>query len=102
MTYEVLVKQKDSRYVAVALGVPGVSAEATTRLGAIQQVSDALEAYLADSEIVMVDVATHIAVPERKPISHFIGMWSHDEQFEQFLKKVDLHRDAVDADSSQP
>ena len=102
MTYDVLVRQKDSHYVAVALGMPEVSAEAPTRQDAIQRVSDALEAYLANSEIVTIDVAAHIVAPERKSLNEFIGMWSDDEQFDMFIEQINLNRVAIDANPDLP
>ena len=102
MTYDVLVKQKESTYLAVALGLPGITAEAATRQDAIQRVSDAVEAYLTDSEIVQIEVFGGHGKAKHKPLSQFIGMWATDPQFEQVLEHIKQHRDSVDDDVTKP
>ncbi len=101
MTYEVLVKQKNATYVAVALGLPGIAVEAATRQDAIQRVSDAVEAYLTDSEIVQIEISTGNNKAFRKPLSQFIGMWASDPQFEQVLEHIQQQRAVVDSDPAQ-
>ncbi len=101
MTYEVLVKQKNATYVAVALGLPGITVEAATRQDAIQRVSDAVEAYLTDSEIVQIDISAGNSRGIRKPLSHFIGIWASDPQFEQVIEYIQQRRTVVDMDSAQ-
>ena len=101
MTYDVLVKQTENRYLAVALGYPNVAAEAQTRSDAIRQVSDAVAAFIANSEIVQIELPKSSNFLPRKSLSSLSGMWSDDETFDDFVRVMKQHRDQLNADPRQ-
>ena len=99
MTYNVLVKQSNSRFMAIVLGLPQVIVEATTRQDAIQKAHDAAVTFMADSEIVQIDVGKSTIAT--RSLSSFAGMWADDETFDDFLLAMKQYRAELNSDPAQ-
>jgi hypothetical protein len=99
MTYNVLVKQSNSRFMAIVLGLPQVMVEATTRQGAIQKAHDAAVKFMADSEIVQIEVGKPTIAS--RPLASFAGMWADDETFDDFALAMKQYRAVLNSDSAQ-
>ena len=100
MTVDVLVRREPKgRYRATVLGWPECTVSAPSREEAIERTRQSLVNLLAEAEIIQLDVETH---PASSALAQFVGMWSDDETFDQFVASMETSRRQVDADESQP
>jgi predicted RNase H-like HicB family nuclease len=92
MLYTVLVRSHPSNgYTASALAFPGQEVKAATREEALAQIRQAIEALLAEGEVVEVDVS----VPRPLIASSYsdtFGMFQDDPTFDDFIKEVQKYR----------
>ena len=98
MTYDVLIRQTDGRFVATVLGLPDCTVEAPTRAEAIRRAQVAAAHLISEGELVRIEVAP-LAPP--RPLASFAGMWSDDETFDEFVAAVAAYRQEVNAEASQ-
>lgn len=94
MTYEVILRKKDNKYIARVRDWPELIIEENTREAAISQIKEQLVEYLSHPpEVVHIDLKT---TAETNPWLKFAGMWVDDPTWEDFLAEVEAYRRQVD------
>ncbi len=94
MTYEVILRKKDNKYIARVRDWPELMIEENTREAAISQIKEQLVEYLSHPpEVVHIDLET---TAETNPWLKFAGMWADDPAWEDFLAEVETYRRQVD------
>jgi len=95
MTYEVILRKKQHKYVARVRDWPEVVIEEDTREAAITQIKEQLAAYLRQApEVIHIDLES--VVTAEHPWLQFAGMWADDPTWEDFLTEVAAYRAQVD------
>jgi hypothetical protein len=94
VTYEVILRKKDDRYIARVRDWPELVIEENTREAAITQIKEQLVEYLSQPpEIIQIDLEP---VAETNPWLKFAGMWTDDSTWEEFLAEVEAYRQEID------
>jgi predicted RNase H-like HicB family nuclease len=94
MTYDVILRKKDDRYIARVRDWPELIVEEDTREAAIIQMKTELVEYLNQPpEIVQIDLEPEASV---NPWLKFAGMWANDSTWDDFLAEVDTYRREID------
>ena len=99
MTYDVLVKRTNGRFMATVLGLPDCTVEAPTRAEAIRRARAAAAKFVAEGELVQIEVAP---LTPARPLSAFVGIWADDETFDEFVSAMATYRRDIEADPTQP
>jgi predicted RNase H-like HicB family nuclease len=86
MEYSVVVRpEAENKYVAQALAIPEIKAEAATEAEAVEQVSQALQQWLASAKVVQVSVP---APQNHNPWLEAFGRSADDPDFEDFVEEL--------------
>ncbi len=94
MTYDVILRKKDDRYVARVRDWPEVVVEENTREAAISQIKTQLGEYLNNPpEIVQIDLDQ---TAKENPWLKFAGMWADDPTWGEFMAEVEAYRQEID------
>lgn len=100
MQYQVFIQsQADHSYVAAVIGMPDCIVEGQTKEEAIAKVKAALEARLAQGEVVTIEVEPPNE-PESHPLLKHFGRFRDDSTFEDFQEKVAEYRRQLDEDNA--
>ncbi|MDH3600340.1 MAG: hypothetical protein OEU26_11940 [Candidatus Tectomicrobia bacterium] len=95
MTYDVILRKKQNKYVARVRDWPEVIIEGDSREAAITEVKALLSAYLSHpSEIIQIDLEPNAS--EQHPWLQFAGMWSDDPTWDEFEAEVKSYRQETD------
>lgn len=99
MTYEVILRKKDDRYIARVRDWPELVIEEDTREAAITHIKEELVEYLTQPpEVIQIDLEPVI---ETNPWLKFAGMWADDPTWEEFLAEVEAYRREIDESSPE-
>ena len=94
MTYDVILRKKDNKYVARIRDWPELVVEESTRDAALSQMKAQLVEYLSNPpEIVKIDVDPQ---GQENPWLRFAGMWADDPTWDEFVAEVDTYRQEID------
>ena len=92
MPYDVFLKRvSESRYQATAMAFPDCAVVGSSREEALAKVRCAIRAYLAEGEIVRVEIDE-----PQHPLLRFAGMFADDPTFDDFLSEIETYRREVD------
>ena len=95
MTYEVILRKKQNKYIARVRDWPEVVIEEETREAAITQIKQHLTAYLSQPpEVVQIELEP--VVPVEHPWLQFAGMWADDSTWDDFVTEVVAYRQQRD------
>ena len=101
MQYQVLVEiQADNAYIASIIGMPDCVAEGRTREEAIVNAKAALEARLAQGEIVTIEVEPTSFNGRNNPWLKNFGRFKDDPTFDNFLEEIGSNRRAISNDEA--
>lgn len=96
MTYEVILRKKQNKYIARVRYWPEVMIEEDTREAALTQIQQHLAAYLSQApEVVPIELEPPATTAH--PWLQFAGMWADDPTWDDFLKEVASNRQEIDA-----
>ncbi|MDX1522217.1 MAG: hypothetical protein R3264_11355 [Anaerolineae bacterium] len=94
MTYDVILRKKDDKYIARIRDWPELVVEEFSREAAIDQMKTQLAEYLSNPpEIVQIDVESQ---DQKNPWLKYAGMWVDDPTWEDFLAEVNAYRQEID------
>lgn len=95
MTYDVILRKAQNKYIARVREWPEVVIEEETREAALTQIKQQLAAYLSQQpEVVPIELEPD-AVPSH-PWLQFAGMWEHDPTWADFEAEVATYRQQLD------
>ena len=95
MTYDVILRKKQDKYIARVRDWPEVVIEEETREAAITQIKQQLMAYLSQPpEVIHIELEP--AAMGEHPWLQFAGMWADDPTWEDFVAEVAAHRQDMD------
>jgi predicted RNase H-like HicB family nuclease len=100
MAFEILVKPTENGFLATVPGLPDCTVEAATREEAIERVRQEAKDWIERSEIIPLELP-EAAKLKRSP-KDFVGMWEHNELFDEFQKEIQQYRAELDAQSEAP
>ena len=96
VNYEVGIKRlKNGKYQTFVLNDPSLKASANSKEEAIKKLSERLQAFFKDTEII--DLEIEIPQPEH-PWLQFAGMFENDPLFEKVLEPIQDYRNEIDAE----
>lgn len=96
MTYQIHVKrQAPKEYVATLLSWPGLKAHAPTREEALSQIRKAVIDWLADGEIVEMEIAAQEPIIASGYAETF-GFFRDDPTFAEFVTEIERYRQEKD------
>ena len=99
MQYQILVKPENQNgFVASVIGLPECRAEGKTKEEAIEKAKQALNAQLAESEIIMVEVEAPAA--KQHPLLKHFGRFKDDDTFDDFLAHIEAYRRQLDEEEA--
>ena len=94
MTYDVILRRKNDKYIARVRDWPELIIEETTREAAIDQIKLQLLEYLNHPpEIVQIDLESGDI---ENPWLKFAGMWADDPTWDEFLAELESYRQEID------
>ena len=94
MTYDVILRKKDNKYIARVRNWPELVIEETSREAAISQIKAELLEYLSHPpEVVQIDLES---IAGENPWLKFAGMWAGDPTWDDFLAEVEAYRQEID------
>jgi predicted RNase H-like HicB family nuclease len=95
MTYDVILRKKQNKYIARVRDWPEVVIEEDTREAAITQIKQQLTAYLSQPpEVIHIELEP--AAPGEHPWLQFAGMWADDPTWDDFITEVAASRQEMD------
>jgi hypothetical protein len=95
MTYEVILRKTQNKYIPRVRDWPEVVIEEDTREAAITQIKQQLTAYLSQPpEIIPIELEP--AAPGKHPWLQFAGMWADDPTWDDFMTEVAASRQEMD------
>ena len=95
MTYEVILRKTQNKYIPRVRDWPEVVIEEDTREAAITQIKQQLTAYLSQPpEIIPIELEP--AAPGEHPWLQFAGMWADDPTWDDFMTEVAASRQEMD------
>ncbi len=95
MTYDVILRKKQNKYVARVREWPEVVIEEDSREEAITQMKAQLSEYLSQRpEVIQIDLepVTH----HEHPWLQFAGMWADDPTWDDFVAELEAYRQEID------
>lgn len=96
MTYDVILRKKQNKYIAHVREWPEVVIEEETREAALVQIKQQLITYLSQApEVIPIEIEATIATVH--PWLRFAGMWVDDPTWDDFVAEVAAHRQEMDA-----
>jgi len=93
MTYDVLLFQRNQKYIARVRQWPEVMVEGDTEAGVLAQVEADLQDLLNHVRIVQVDVDID---PQTHPWAQWAGIFEEDEDWDAFQADIASYRQAID------
>ncbi len=96
MTYEVILRKKQNKYIARVREWPEVVIEEETREAALAQIKQQLMAYLSQAPEV-VPIELEVRTSAEHPWLRFAGMWADDPTWDDFVAEVTAYRQEMDA-----
>ena len=95
MTYAVILRKRNEKYIARVREWPEVVIEEASREDAIRRIKADLSAYLSQPpEVIQIDVEA--AAASEHPWLQFAGMWADDPTWQDFLDEVEASRQEID------
>jgi predicted RNase H-like HicB family nuclease len=95
MTYDVILRKKQNKYVARVRDWPEVIIEEDSREEAIAQIKAQLSEYLSQPpEVIQIDLET--VTHSGHPWVQFAGMWADDPTWDDFMVEVEAYRQEMD------
>ena len=95
MTYAVILRKRNEKYIARVREWPEVVIEENSREDAIAHIKTDLSAYLSQPpEVIQIDVES--ATSGEHPWLQFAGMWADDPTWQDFLDEVEASRKEID------
>jgi predicted RNase H-like HicB family nuclease len=95
MTYDVILRKKQNKYVARVREWPEVVIEENSREEAIRHIKDQLATYLRQPpEVIQIDLEA--VVPSDHPWLPFAGMWADDPTWDDFMAEIEAYRQEID------
>ena len=96
MTYDVILRKTQNKYIARVREWPEVVIEEETREAALAQIKQQLMAYLSQApEVIPIELETNTSAEH--PWLRFAGMWVDDPTWDDFVAEVAAHRQEMDA-----
>ncbi|NOT56422.1 MAG: hypothetical protein HOP18_17630 [Deltaproteobacteria bacterium] len=96
MTYDVILRKKQNKYIVRVREWPEVVIEEETREAALAQIKQQLMAYLSQApEVIPIEIETSPSAAH--PWLQFAGMWADDPTWDDFVSEVATHRQEMDA-----
>ncbi len=96
MTYDVILRKKQNKYIARVRDWPEVVVEEETREAALTQIKQHLTAYLRQApEVIPIELEPGAAAEH--PWLQFAGMWADDPTWDDFVTGVAAYRQEIDA-----
>lgn len=96
MTYDVILRKKQNKYIARVREWPEVVIEEETREAALAQIKQQLMAYLSQAPEV-IPIELEASTSAEHPWLRFAGMWADDPTWDDFVAEVAAHRQEMDA-----
>ena len=94
MTYDVILRKKDNKYIARVRDWPELVIEEASREAAINQIKEELVEYLSHPpEVVQIELE---AAEQLNPWLKFAGMWADDPTWDEFLAEVEAYRQEIE------
>lgn len=95
MTYDVILRKKQNKYIARVRDWPEVMIEEDTREAALAQIKQQLTAYLSQApEVIPIELEPGAGAAH--PWLQFAGMWADDPTWDDFITEVAAYRQEVD------
>ncbi len=95
LNYDIGIKQlKNGKYQTFVLKYPSLKASGNSREEAIEKLSQRLQDFLKDTEIINLEI--EIPQPEH-PWIKLAGIFENDPQFDEFLQAIQDYRNEIDA-----
>src|SRR5882724_8527785 len=95
MTYDVILRKKQDKYIARVRDWPEVVIEEETREAALTQIKQQLMAYLSQPpEVIPIELEP--AATGEHPWLQFAGMWADDPTWDDFVTEVAAYRQEMD------
>ena len=96
MTYDVILRKKQNKYIARVRDWPEVMIEEDSREAALTQIQQQLAAYLSQApEVIPIELEPPAAAAH--PWLQFAGMWAEDPTWDDFLKEISTYRQELAA-----
>lgn len=96
MTYDVILRKKQNKYIARVRDWPEVMIEEDTREAALTQVQQQLAVYLSQApEVIPIELESPAAAVH--PWLQFAGMWADDPTWDDFVAEVAAYRQELAA-----
>ena len=96
MTYDVILRKKQNKYIARVRDWPEVVVEEETREAALTQIKQHLTAYLRQApEVIPIELEPGVAAEH--PWLQFAGIWADDPTWDDFVTEVAAYRQEMDA-----
>ena len=95
MTYDVILRKKQNKYIARVRDWPEVVIEEETREAALTQIKQHLTTYLSQPpEVIQIELEP--VVTAEHPWLKFAGMWADDPTWDDFITEVAAYRQKMD------
>ncbi|MBI3801998.1 MAG: hypothetical protein HY268_34145 [Deltaproteobacteria bacterium] len=95
MTYDVILRKQQNKYIARVRDWPEVMIEEETREAALTRIKQHLIAYLSQTpEVVSIELEPVEAT--ENPWLQFAGMWADDPTWDDFVTEVATYRQEMD------
>jgi predicted RNase H-like HicB family nuclease len=95
MTYDVILRKKQNKYIARVRDWPEVVIEEETREAALTQIKQHLTTYLSQPpEVIQIELEP--VVTAEHPWLQFAGMWADDPMWDDFVTEVAAYRQEMD------
>ncbi|MGL6139162.1 MAG: type II toxin-antitoxin system HicB family antitoxin [Planktothrix sp.] len=96
LNYDIGIRQlKKGKYQTFVLKYPSLKASGNSREEAIEKLSQRLQDFLKDTEIINLEI--EIPQPEH-PWIKLAGIFENDPQFDEFLQAIQDYRNEIDAE----
>lgn len=95
MTYDIILRKKQNKYIARVRDWPEVVIEEETREAALTQIRQHLIVYLSQTpEVIPIELEPVEAAEH--PWLQFAGMWTDDPTWDDFVTEVATYRQEMD------
>jgi len=101
MTYDIVLTEKDGKFIARVCQWPAISAESDTEDKALCKVQSYLTSLLAGGRIVQLEVLEVDIKPEGHPWQQFARMFADDPDWEAFQASIQKYRENMDRASHE-
>jgi predicted RNase H-like HicB family nuclease len=95
MTYEVILRKQQNKYIARVRDWPEVVIEEETCEAALTQIKQHLTTYLSQPpEVIQIELEPMVTAEH--PWLQFAGMWANDPTWDDFVTEVAAYRQEMD------